>query len=466
MLETMGWISAIPVTLAIVLALYTKDTIFSLIVACIAGSFLAGMGFFGFTNLIQSALGNEDFIWTVLCILPFGILAAYFQKSGAIEGFSKYVNKKELGRRGTQLTAWALGLFCFADSLSPLFVGTTMRKLSDDAKISREKLSYIGDATAACVSVVYPFTGWSGYLASLAVGLGCVASVEQGQEIMLRAIPLNFYALLSILMAGLVSAGIIKDFGPMGKAEQRAITTGKVLRDGSNPLVSRELFEMKPSSSIKERVFLNFVFPTIMLFVFAIGSFFLLGGVKIVEAVAFVVFFMSISFLLQGMKLQELADTFMNGVKGIAPALLIIAFACCLNTLSKKMGLANFIINGTQGLLTPTLLPAMIFIIGAVLSFSTGTSWGTFAILMPLALSLAFNLTNNEVTTLVVACFAAVAAGGTFGDHCSPISDTTIMASMGAACDHIDHVKTQIPDAFTVAAVSAVLFLIIGMTCA
>ena len=462
MLETMGWVSIVPALLAVLLALWTKDTILSLVVACITGCFLAGKGVFGFTNLIQSALGNEDFIWTVLCILPFGVIAAYFQKSGAIDGFNIYINEKQLGRKKTLLTAWALGLFCFADSMSPLFVGTTMRKLSDSAKVSREKLAYIADATAACVSVVYPFTGWSGYLASLAVGIGCIANIEQGQALMLKAIPFNFYAIFSIFMAGLISAGIIKDYGPMKTAEKRTLETGAVLADGATPLVSRELFEMKKSDSIKTRVFLNFVFPSVMLFVLAIGSFFVLGGVKIVESVVFVVIFMSISLFFQGMKLRELADTFMDGVKGIAPALLIISLAYCLNALSKEMGTANFIINMTKGFLTPKLLPCIIFLVAATLSFATGTSWGTFAICMPLALPIAFNITNNQVTTLVAACFAAVAGGGTFGDHCSPVSDTTIMASMGAASDHVDHVKTQLPYAITVAAISSVILLIIG----
>lgn len=466
MLETMGWISLIPVFLAIVLAVITKDTIFSLIVACITGCFLAGKGAFGFTDLIQSALGNGDFIWALLCVLPFGVLVAFFQKSGAIEGFTQYMNKKELGRKKTQLCAWALGLFCFADSLSPLFVGTTMRRLSDKAKISREKLAYISDSTGACVSVVYPFTGWSSYLAGLAVGIGCIATVTDGQMLMLKAIPLNFYALLTIVMTGLIAAGVIKDYGPMKKAEKRAAETGAVLGEQANPLVSRELSEMQKSDKLKIRIGLNFVLPTVLLFVLSLGSFFVLGGVKVVETVVFIVILMSISFLIQGMPLKELADTFMDGVKGIMPALLVLALAYCLNALSAEMGTANFIINATERFFVPQLLPFIIFVVTALMSFSTGTSWGSFAICMPLALPLAFSATNNEVTLLVVACFAAVAGGGTFGDHCSPISDTTIMSSMGAASDHVDHVKTQIPYAITTAALTAVAYLIIGFIAA
>ncbi len=235
MLETMGWISLIPVMLAIILAVATKNTILSLIIACIVGCFVAGKGIFGFTDLIQSALGNGDFIWALLCVIPFGILVAYYQKSGAIDGVTEYMNKKKVGRKGVQLISWLLGIFCFADSMSPLFVGSTMRKMSDKSKISREKLSYICDSTGACVSVLYPFTGWSSYLASLAVGIGCVATTTDAQGVMLRAIPFNFYAILTVVMVGLVASGIIKDYGPMRKAEKRALEEGKLLRDGAEP---------------------------------------------------------------------------------------------------------------------------------------------------------------------------------------------------------------------------------------
>lgn len=461
-METMGWISLIPVILAIILAVATKDTILSLVVACIVGCFFSGKGIFGFTNLIQSALGNEDFIWALLCVLPFGVLVAYFQKSGAIAGFTDYINTKRFSRKGVQLSAWILGLFCFADSLSPLFVGTTMRELSDKARISREKQAYIADSTGACVSVLYPFTGWSSYLTSLAIGIGCVANIETAQLLMIRAIPFNFYAIFTVVMVALISVGVIKDFGPMKIAEKRALETGEVLRKGANPLISRELVGMEKSNKIKTRIFLNFGFPTLLLFVLSLGSFFILGGVKVVEAVVFVILFMSISFLVQGMPLKELSETFLDGVKGIVPALLILGLAYCLNDLSAEMGTANFIINLTRNFLTPKLLPFIIFIISAIMSFSTGTSWGTFAICMPLALPIAFNATGNEITLLVLACFAAVAGGGTFGDHCSPISDTTIMSSMGTACDHMDHVKTQIPYAIVTAVLTAIIYLVIG----
>ena len=459
-METMGWISLIPVVIAIVLALITKNTIISLTIACIVGCFLAGKGIWGFTDLLQSALGNEDFIWAALNILLFGVLVAYFEKSGAIDGFTRIMNKHNLKRKGVQVMSWALGLLCFADSMSPLFVGSVMRKLSDKAQISREKLSYIADSTAAPVSVLYPFTGWSAYLTTLAVGIGCLGTREQAFGLMLKAIPLNLYAILSLVMVLLVSVGLVKDYGPMKKAEKRAVEEGKVLRDGAVPLSSTD--DVTKSESLKERVFLNFILPSVLLLAISIGCFIFIGSVKVLEAVMIVILLMSVSFLIQGMKLKELNTVFINGVKGAMPALLVLAVAYPLNALSSEMGTANFIISSTQNFLTPALLPFGIFVICAILSFATGTSWGTFAIAMPLALPMAFNASGGEVNLLVAASFAAVAGGGVFGDHCSPVSDTTIMSSMGAGSDHIDHVKTQLPYALTVAGVASVIYLIIG----
>lgn len=457
-METMGWLSLIPIIIAIVLALWTKNTVFSLSIACIVGCFMSGKGIWGFTNVLQSALGNEDFIWAALNILFFGVLCTYYEKSGAIDGFTRIMNGKNLKRRGTQAMAWVLGLFCFADSMSPLFVGSVMRKLSDKAKISREKLAYIADSTAAPVSIVYPFTGWSSYLTGLAVGVGCLTTRDQAYTFMLKAIPLNFYALFSLLMVLLIGLGVIRDYGPMKKAELRAMNDGKLLRDGATPMSTAG---GDKSVAIKEHVFLNFILPTIILIVISIGSFFVLGGVKVLEAVTIVVILMSVSFLIQGMSLKELGDTFIDGIKGAMPAVMVLAVAYPLNSITKEMGAADFIMSATK-FMSPALLPVGIFVISAILSFATGTSWGTFAIAMPLALPMAFNATGGEATLLTTLCFAAVAGGGLFGDHCSPVSDTTIMASMGAGSDHIDHVRTQLPYAITVACVTAGLYLILG----
>ena len=447
----MGFISIIPALIAIVLSFATRNTIVSLVVACIVGTLLSGQGLLGFPTLLKTSLGTTSFSWVMLLNTFIAIIVAYFQKTGAIQSFSQMIHDKNLSRRGAQLMAWVLGIFVyFSDSFSPLFVGSTMRSITDKARISREKLAYIADSTSAPVSVLVPITGWAAYLSGLAVGIGCIVTEEDGSALFLKAIPYNFYAILTVIMVGLTGSGIIKDFGPMKKAEERAMNEGK------------ELTEMKPYEGIKPRIFLNFLLPVLMIISIALGTYVTLGSAKTMEAFLFVIIFMSISMLLQGIPFQEIMDTLTQGIKGAVPAVTLLALAYSINALSKDMGTANYIVSLSESFLTPAMLPAIIFIISAIMAFATGSSWGTFAICMPIALPLAFTFTGGELGTLVYACFGAVAGGGVFGDHCSPLSDTTVLSSTGSASDHIDHVQTQLPYALCCGALAVILYLVIG----
>lgn len=392
-----------------------------------------------------------------------GIIVAYFQKTGAIQGFSQWVHDKHLSRKGAQLIAWVMGIFVyFSDSFSPLFVGSTMRSITDKARISREKLAYIADSTSAPVSVLVPITGWAAYLSGLAIGVGCITTQDEASALFLRAVPFNFYAIFAVLFVGLIGSGIIKDFGPMKKAEQRAMEEGKVLADGAEPLTGKELTMMEPYPGFKPRVFLNFLLPVLIIITIALSTYMAFKSAKTMEAFTFVVIFLSISMMIQGIPFKEVMNTLMDGIKGALPAVVLLALAYSVNGLSKTMGTANFIVSTTGSILTPALLPAVIYVISAIMAFATGSSWGTFAICMPIALPLAFTMTNGELTTIVVAVFGAVAGGGVFGDHCSPLSDTTILSSMGAASDHLDHVKTQLPYALVCGALATVAYLIVG----
>ncbi len=459
----MGIISIIPSLLAIVLSFVTRNTIVSLVVACISGTLLAGQGLLGFPTLLKESLGTTSFSWVMLLNTFIGIIVAYFQKTGAIQGFSQFVHDKKLSRKGVQLVSWVLGMFVyFSDSFSPLFVGSTMRSISDKAKISREKLSYIADSTSAPVSVLVPITGWAAYLASLAVGVGCIATTEDASALFIKAIPYNFYPIFAVILVGLIASGIVKDFGPMKKAEDRAMNEGKVLRDGAVPLIGKELTEMKAYEGIKPRVFLNFILPVLMIITIAITTYIKFNSAKTMEAFLFVIIFMNISMLIQGIPFKEIMDTTTNGVKGAIPAVMLLALAYSVNSLSTQMGTANYIVSLSESFISPALLPAIIFVIAAIMAFATGSSWGTFAICMPIALPLAFSFTNDTITPLVIASFAAVAGGGVFGDHCSPLSDTTVLSSTGAAADHIDHVKTQLPYSLVCGALAVVAYLIIG----
>jgi len=461
----LGLLSIVPAAMAIILAFITRNAIYSLAVACLTGVLISGQGFMGFPNLMVSALGNTGFSWIFLLEIFIGILIAFFIRSGAIQGFTQFMANKQLSRKGIQLWTWILGMFVFfSDYFSPLFVGTTMRSLSDRARISREKLAYIADSTSAPVSVIMPITGWAVYIAGLTIGMGPIINASDAMVVFTQSIPYNFYAILSVLMVGLIGAGIIPDFGPMRTAERRAQVEGKLLRDGAVPLIGKELTETPVFPGFKTNLFFNFIFPVFIVIAIAIGTYIYSGSAKTMEAFLAAVVILGIVIRIQGIPLVDIMDTAMIGIKGIMPAVMILAFAYAINLLSKDMGTAVFIIDISRGYLTPALLPFLTYLLAAIIAFSTGTSWGTFAIVIPIAVPIALNYSGDVVSGLVCATLAAVAGGGVFGDHCSPLSDTSILASTGAASDHIDHVKTQIPYALIVAGISGILYIAIGFT--
>lgn len=459
----LGIISILPPILAIVLAFKTRNTIFSLFVSIFIGVLLTGNGLLAFPDLLKRSLGTTSFSWILLLELFIGILIAFFQRTGAIQGFTEIMRKKNLSRVKIQLTSWVMGMFVFfSDYFSPLFVGSTMRSLSDKAKISRDKLAYIADSTSAPVSVLVPITGWAVYLSGLLVGMGPIINQEMAMSTFVKSSFFNFYAIGAVLMVGLIATKVIPDFGPMKKSEERAINEGKVLRDGAEPLVGEELTETQAYPGYKINVFLNFIAPVLIVISIAIGTYIVLGSAKTMEAFMAAVVFLGIVMRIKGIPFKDIMDTAVRGMKGVMPAIIILALSYSINELSKEMGTAYYIIEITSGWMSAVVLPALTFIIAAVIAFSTGTSWGTFAIVMPIAVPLAFGFSGGEINMLVLATISAVAGGGVFGDHCSPLSDTTILASTGAAADHLDHVKTQAPYALTVSALTIVLYLIVG----
>jgi Na+/H+ antiporter NhaC len=221
-LDSMGFVSIIPIIIAIALCFTVKDVVISLSVACIIGTLLAGQGVFGFPNLLMSSLGNEDFAWIMLFVSFVSVITTMFRKTGAIQGFTAYVEEKNLSRKQISFTAWLIGcLVFFSDCFSPLFVGTSMRSLTDKAKISREKLAYIADSTAAAVTFLYPISGAVVYASSLLIGYGNIKTKSDAIRLFAKSMPFNFYCILSVLFVLLICLDIIKDFGPMKEAEDR-----------------------------------------------------------------------------------------------------------------------------------------------------------------------------------------------------------------------------------------------------
>lgn len=457
-----GWLCLIPPLLAIFLAFLTREPISSLAVACLVGVLLMGKGPDAFPELLVTSLGNRDFIWICMIEICIGMLVAFYQRCGAVDMFSQRVRSLTKTREQTQFLGWGLGMFIFfSDYFSPLFVGPVMRKLTDKARISREKLAYICDSTSAPVSVLAPITGWAVYITGLLIGIGPILDRGQAMKLFIRSIPFNFYAVFSVVMVALIAWKVIPDFGPMRKAEHRAIQSGQVLRPNSVPMMSTELTDLVVTESGRPNIWLNFITPVLVVIFVNLGTFIITGQAQVLNSFMLAVIVLGAVMLVQRVdNVRGLMRTALAGVKGVMPAVMILAFAYAINSVSREMGTAKYVVEASQGWFTPMLLPVVTFILGAFISFATGTSWATYAIMIPISVPLAFEFSAGSVSLLVLCTVAAAAGGGVFGDHCSPLSDTTVLSSLGSACDHMDHVKTQFPYAVAVACLVIIIYIL------
>lgn len=463
-----GIISLLPVFLTLFLAFKTRDAVFSLIVGCIVGVVIAGFDpATGMSKLFQASLGNADFIWVLMIEVAVGIMIAFYLRADVIKGFADWGTTKIRSRRMASGFGWLLGLFIFfSDYFSPLFSGPIARPITDKYKVSREMLAYTLDSGSGPVCTLIPISGWAVYMAGLLVGNGPIVTAEDGMSVFIKSIPYNFYGWLAVIGCGLFAFQILPNFGPMKKAEDRARLEGKVLRDGATPLTGEELDFIQPIPGKPTHMFLHLVVPVAMLITIGVGTFIILGSVKILEAFFAVVLYQSIVMWIGGYftSIKDFVTTATNGIKAVLPAIFILALAYCINTISKSLGAQQYVIELTKHWMTPAMLPAITFLAGACISFFTGTSWGTYAILVPFSIPLALNLSGGEITPIVLVTVSAIMGGGVFGDHCSPVSDTSCLSSFGAASDHMDHVMTQLPYALLFAAIAFVMFIVVGMT--
>ncbi|MGD8832678.1 MAG: Na+/H+ antiporter NhaC family protein, partial [Pseudomonadales bacterium] len=323
---SLGALSLIPAAIAIVLAFVTRNTIFSLATACFAGVLVAGQGLMGFPNLLKNALGTTAFSWIFLLELFIGVTIAFFQRTGAIANFSRWVESLSLNRVRVQLIAWVMGMFVFfSDYFSPLFVGATMRDLSDRHRISREKLAYIADSTSAPVSVLVPVTGWAVYIAGLLIGMGPITDPAEAMRVFVFSIPFNVYALLAVAMVGLIAARVLPDFGPMARAETRTMDTGSVLRPGAQPLMGEELTDIEVYPGVRTSLGWNFVLPVLLVVGVGVGSFVLTSSALTMEAFLLSAVAAACVMRIQGIPLADITQTAVSGVKGVMPAVIILA---------------------------------------------------------------------------------------------------------------------------------------------
>ncbi len=464
--------SLVPPIIAIVLALLTKEVYSSLFVGIVGGALM--LNNFNLENTMNRVFSG-GFITSVtdaynMGILVFlvllGMIVVLINKAGGSKAFGQWAETHIKTRIGAQLATICLGILIFIDDyFNCLTVGSVMRPVTDKHRISRAKLAYLIDATAAPVCIIAPVSSWAAAVAGF-------AEDGQGLNLFIRAIPYNFYALLTIVMMICIVKMKI-EYGPMKRFEQNAIEKGDLF-SGKNPYENSETKEDNQKS--KGRISFLLV-PVILLIVFCVlgmlytGGFF--SGEGFVEAFSnsdasvglalgsfFAIFVTIIFYLITGaMKFRDMMEALPNGFKAMVPAILILIFAWTLKDITIDLGAKEFVYNLVNGSAKgfQNFLPAIIFAVACLLSFATGTSWGTFGMLIPIVQNV-FPAGN----ALSIVCISACMAGAVCGDHCSPISDTTIMSSAGAQCDHVNHVNTQLPYAITCAAVSFVAYIISG----
>jgi len=450
---------------ALVIAFRTRSAAFSLLTGCIIGVIMLGMDpAQGLNNLFQRSLGSAEFIRVNLIICLLGILFALLKKTGAIASFARRFSSGRRSPRQIAVTTWAMGFFIVDDYFSPLMTGAIMRPLTDSIRMSREKLAFILDSTTASVCILIPFAAWGAYFVSLILAQGGPVSTPlQAMDIFVHAIPYNLYPILLIIFTLGICLRLIPDYGPMRQAERRASETGELIRKGATPLITTDSAEILNSNTASPSLLLYLLLPVILLFGTAIGSYMIMQEVRIVQAIMLAVFYLSALMTIKGQisGAENLVEIASQGIKDVVPAVIIVSLAYSINTVTQELGAANYLISISEGLLTPELLVASTFLLTAFISFATGTSWGAFAMIVPIALPLAYGYTDNQIDPLVFKTVAAIAGGGIFGDHASPVSDTSVLSSAGAGSDHMDHVITQIPYALTIAAITTVLYLVI-----
>ncbi|PWG05916.1 Na+/H+ antiporter NhaC family protein [Polaribacter aquimarinus] len=485
-----GFLSVLPPIIAIILALRTKQVYIALLFG-IWFSWLIIKGWNplegtlamieGMVNVFQDKGSTRTIMFSALV----GALLIFIQYSRGVEGFINIINKKLIkyenkkpgySRVMVQLLATFTGILLFVEtSISSLTVGTLYRPIFDKLKIPREKLAYIADSSSAPSSILIPFNAWGAFIMGLLITQG----IDKPLPLLLESIVYNFYPLLAIILVFVVILSK-KDFGPMKKAEQRTKETGALLNEGSKPMISDTVTSYPPKEGISAKAY-NMIVPLlVMVFMMPINLIYTgwnvvkessstidhmqkaigegSGSSSVLYAVITAILVAISMYFIQGiLKPKEAVNLTLKGISELMPLALLMLLAFAIGNACKELNTGVYVANATKEWLSPELLPAVVFVISSFIAFSTGTSWGTFAIMLAISVPMA-NIHGADLTIVV----AATLGGGIFGDHCSPISDTSIISSMASASDHIDHVKTQLPYALFGGFITTVLYLIIG----
>lgn len=466
----------VPPLVAIALALITKEAYSSLFVGVILGAIMAGgCSFYGTVNMVtvdglSSSVADNAGILIFLVIL--GTIVALVNKSGASRAFGKWAEAHIKTKTGAALATFLLGVLIFIDDyFNCLTVGSVMSPVTDSKKISRVKLAYLIDATAAPVCMIAPISSWAAAVS------GCVESESySGIELFIRAIPYNFYSILTLVFIIVLSV-LNFDYGKMRKFEKRAENGGDLGALKLSDEEERTLRVDGPENPNRGKL-IDLILPIIVLIVLCVWGLLYNGYQSIGEGTfieafsetdayvglpwgSIIALVLIIIYMVarKVMSFEEAMECLPKGFIAMVPAITILTLATSLKSMTNALDASGFVgaaMENAQGL--QWLLPAIVFIVACLVSFATGTSWGTFGILIPIVSAI-----FPETSSLFFVGISACLAGAVCGDHCSPISDTTIMSSAGAHCNHINHVETQLPYALTVAGISFICYLIAGL---
>ena len=473
--------SLLPPIIAIGLALITKEVYSSLFFGIVSGAIIAACsfntGFEGAMNYIVkdgliNNIADSYNVGILIFLVVLGAIVVLMNKAGGSRAYGEWAAKHIKTRVGASLSTFFLGALIFVDDyFNCLTVGSVMRPVTDKHQISRSKLAYLIDATAAPICIIAPISSWAAAVSGTIEGVN-------GIQLFISTIPYNLYAILTLIMVIFIAVSNV-DFGPMRKHEINAIN-GDLFTTRNSVYPEDD----KPSTS-KGRV-IDLILPVIVLISCCVLGMLYTGGIfsgeNIIDAFAncdasyglsvgsigALIIVMIYFMLRRVLKFTECMESIVSGFKQMVPAILILIFAWTLKSMTNTLGAGEFvkgIVENAAAL--EVLLPMILFLVALGLSFATGTSWGTFGILIPIVTGVfgeqLVNASENGIPSMVIICISACLAGAVCGDHCSPISDTTIMASTGAQCDHVNHVSTQLPYAMTVAAVSALGYLLAGV---
>lgn len=473
--------SLFPPVIAIGLALITKEVYYSLFVGILSGGIIyaaaSGTGFEGtFKAVVQDGLitnlSNAYNVGILVFLVVLGIIVVLMNKAGGSRAYGEWAAAHIKGRRGAALSTFFLGVLIFVDDyFNCLTVGSVMRPITDKHNISRSKLAYLIDSTAAPICIIAPISSWAAAVSGTVEGVN-------GISLFINTIPYNLYAFLTILMVIFISVSDT-DYGPMKIHEDNA-------KNGDIFTTKNNTYEQDAQPVTERGRVIDLILPVAVLIVFCVvgmiytGGFF--SGTDFVTAfancdaayglslgsISALIVIIAYYMLRRVLKFNECMDSIAAGFKQMVPAILILTFAWTLKTMTNHLEAGAFVSGVVQSATAlSVLLPVILFVVAIGLAFATGTSWGTFGILIPIVTSvfdaeLANVSQTGEIPSMVIICISACLAGAVCGDHCSPISDTTIMASTGAQCDHVNHVSTQLPYALTVAAVCVVGYLLSG----